>query len=266
MWLVADAFGLVSLRRVVMSPTEDQLRVRPSLSRLPSLPAAAPLAEDNLYHDYAQKQQAKMERAQGGGGLKGWLAAGVGGFVFGKLHSGRAVKKLKKQHQKEQKKLYTQYYNDVYKMQEQINEYAYQAEHYKSVAVQVQENAELDAIKRDYDEFKQPDIDGDDRISRAEFNMYVKNYLSNYPGLQEKDYPRFEDFDHDKDGYVSFSEYAQQMALQVKQAEWDQYYAQQGGGSSQQAAQKTENANALKSLYGETQQVNNFNDLYANYR
>jgi hypothetical protein len=27
--------------------------------------------------------------------------------------------------------------------------------------------------------------------------MYVRDYLSNYPGLQEKDYPKFEDFDHD---------------------------------------------------------------------
>uniref|UniRef100_A0A7S2VWM5 EF-hand domain-containing protein n=1 Tax=Triparma pacifica TaxID=91992 RepID=A0A7S2VWM5_9STRA len=220
-------------------------------------------ADDNMYHDYAQKQQAKMDRAAGGGGMRTWLFAGLGGFVVGKLHSGRKVRSLKKQHAKEQKKLYTQYYNDVYKMQEQINEYAYQAEHYKSVAVQVQESAELDAMQRDYDEFKQPDIDGDDRISRAEFNMYVKNYLSNYPGLAEKDYPRFEDFDHDHDGYVSFSEYSQQMALQVQQAEWEAYYGNNGGaggGGNQNLA------NALKGLSGETKKANNFNDLYAGYR
>ena len=88
----------------------------------------------------------------------------------------------------------------------------------------------MDAMQRDYDEFKQPDVDGDDRISRAEFNMYVKNYLANYPGLAEKDYPRFEDFDHDHDGFVSFSEYSQQMALQVQQAEYEAYYGQQQGG------------------------------------
>ena len=63
------------------------------------------------------------------------------------------------------------------------------------------------------------DVDGDDRISRAEFNSYVKNYLSNYPGLSEKDYPNFEDFDHDGDGYISFQEYGQQMALTLQQAE-----------------------------------------------
>ena len=126
--------------------------------------------------------------------------------------------------------------------------------------MQVQETAELEALQRDYDEFKQPDIDGDDRISRAEFNMYVKNYLANYPGLAEKDYPRFEDFDHDHDGFVSFTEYAQQMALQVQQAEWE---AQNGGGKAASAQ-----AQALSGLYGETQKQGqgNFNDLYANYR
>ncbi len=76
---------------------------------------------------------------------------------------------------------------------------------------------ELEAVQRDYEEFKMPDLDGDERISRAEFNDYVKNYLANYPGLTEKDYPKFENFDHDKDGFISFQEYAQQMALQVQQ-------------------------------------------------
>jgi len=234
--------------------------------------------------------------------MKTWIAAGVGGFVVGKLHSGRKLRTLKKSHAKEQKKLYTQYYNDVYKMQEQINEYAYAAEHYKSVAVQVQESAELDAMQRDYDEFKQPDIDGDDRISRAEFNMYVKNYLSSYPGLAEKDYPKFEvrdgwrlggglersdskscklttfhlslrsspfhpssqDFDHDRDGYVSFGEYSQQMALQVQQAEWEQYYGQNGQGGT--GGGNANQANALKGLLGETKKAQNFNDLYQGYR
>merc|ERR1740139_595611 len=76
-----------------------------------------------------------------------------------------------------------------------------------------QATAEIGAIQQDYDEFKQPDVDGDDRISRAEFNMYVKNYLANHPGLQEKDHLRFEDFDHDKDGFVSFTKYTQQAEL-----------------------------------------------------
>jgi hypothetical protein len=79
--------------------------------------------------------------------------------------------------------------------------------------------------------------------------MYVKNYLSNYPGLTEKDYPKFEDFDHDGDGYVSFKEYAQQMALQAQQAEKEQMYG--GGGGSQK--QK-----AINDLYESTKKKNRF--------
>ena len=122
----------------------------------------------------------------------------------------------------------------------------------------------MEALQREYDEFKQPDVDGDDRISRTEFNMYVKNYLSNYPGLTEKDYPKFEDFDHDHDGYVSFQEYAQQMAVQAQQAELDQYYAQSQGKSGQKEAAK---ANALYDLYGSAANAHTagggFDDLYA---
>eukprot|EP00593_Proboscia_inermis_P003979 CAMPEP_0171300070 /NCGR_PEP_ID=MMETSP0816-20121228/8902_1 /TAXON_ID=420281 /ORGANISM="Proboscia inermis, Strain CCAP1064/1" /LENGTH=202 /DNA_ID=CAMNT_0011776335 /DNA_START=49 /DNA_END=654 /DNA_ORIENTATION=- len=169
-------------------------------------------AQDNLYADYAEKQ---AEKSNGGGSGIGKMVLGTaaGWFIGGKVHSGRVSKKLKKKHLKEQKNLYTQYYNDVYKLQEENAQLLTAIE-------QMQAQSEQEALLRDYEEFKQPDIDGDDRISRAEFNMYVKNYLANYPGLSDKDYPKFEDFDHDRDGYVSFTEYAQQMALQVQQAEW----------------------------------------------
>lgn len=143
------------------------------------------------------------------GSALGWAA---GGF----FHSKRATAKLNQKHKKEQKALYTQYYNDVYQLQQQNAELAYLAEQLKQHAKNVEEQAELEALQRDYDEFKQPDIDGDDRISRAEFNHYVKNYLTNYPGLTEKDMPKFEDFDHTGDGFVNFQEYTEQMALQTK--------------------------------------------------
>jgi len=215
--------------------------------------------QDNLYHDYAKKKQ--DDGGGGGGGLgKVMIGGAFGWFIGGKFHSGRVSKKLKRKHQKEQKALYTQYYNDVFKLQEQNAELVYVVEQLQETLTQVEANAELEAIQRDYDEFKQPDIDGDDRISRAEFNMYVKNYLSNYPGLQEKDYPRFEDFDHDNDGYVSFQEYSQQMALQVQQAEMDKHYAEQSGRGMRAAENK---ANALKGLYGEGK---NSADIYGQYR
>ena len=96
--------------------------------------------------------------------------------------------------------------------------------------------------------------------------MYVKNYLSHYPGLSEKDYPKFEDFDHDDDGYVSFKEYSQQMAIQAQKAEKD---AVQG---DTKAAQK---AKALGDMaYGSTtsqqkeqapKQTGTFDDIYKQY-
>lgn len=131
----------------------------------------------------------------------GWgqflVGCGASWFMGAKYHSSRAVKKVKTRFQKEQKELYSQYYNDVYKLTEQNQELQSAVQQLQQALMQVEEKHELEALQRDYDEFKQPDIDGDDRISRAEFNMYVRDYLANYPGLQEKDYPKFEDFDHD---------------------------------------------------------------------
>mmetsp|Transcript_23548 Transcript_23548/g.38374 ORF Transcript_23548/g.38374 Transcript_23548/m.38374 type:complete len:260 (+) Transcript_23548:183-962(+) len=200
--------------------------------------------QDNLYYNYAQRQESKNVAAQAGGGVgMGKLVlTGVVSWILGaKVHSGRAGKKLKKKHQSEQKKLYSQYYNDVYKLNQHSQELNNQIEDLKELVRSTEAKAELEALQRDYDEFKQPDLDGDDRISRAEFNMYVKNYLSSYPGLSEKDYPKFDDFDHDGDGYVSFQEYSQQMALQAEQAELEELYS--GGSGDRQKAQ------ALQDLY-----------------
>jgi hypothetical protein len=181
------------------------------------------------------------------------LGSAVSWMLGAKFHSGRVTKKLKAKFQKGQKQLYSQYYNDVYKLTEQNQELQYMVEQLKEALQSTESKHELEALQRDYDEFKQPDIDGDDRISRAEFNMYVKNYLSNYPGLSEKDYPKFEDFDHDGDGFVSFQEYAQQMALQAQQAELEQMY---GGGN----AASSQKAQALSDMYGSAKQGQNLKD------
>jgi hypothetical protein len=196
-------------------------------------------------------------KAAGGGGGTGRLVIGsaVSWFLGAKFHSGRTAKKLKAKFQKEQKQLYSQYYNDIYKLSEQNADLQELVVQLKDLLKQTEAKHEMEAIQRDYDEFKQPDIDGDDRISRAEFNMYVKNYLSSYPGLSEKDYPKFEDFDHDGDGFVSFQEYAQQMALQAQQAEKEQMYGASSGSSNKKAE-------AYAQLYGETQKGGGFNDVY----
>ena len=62
------------------------------------------------------------------------------------------------------------------------------------------EKLEKETLDRDYEEFKAPDTNNDDMISRAEFNTYVKKYLSSFPELSERDFPRFEEFDLDGDG------------------------------------------------------------------
>ena len=218
--------------------------------------------EDNLYQDYAIQHQ-EGGRVGGFGIGQVALVSGFTYFLGAKIHSGRVAKKLKQKHQKDQKTLYTQYYNDVFKLEEQKTEQKIIIDQLQKSLEKTNEDHEMENLQREYDEFKQPDTDGDDRISRTEFASYVKNYLSNYPGLTEKDYPKFEDFDHDGDGYVSFQEYAQQMAVQAQQAELDQYYAQSQGQSGQKEAQK---ANALYDLYGSAAGSDGFNDLYAQIR
>lgn len=180
------------------------------------------------------------------------ITGAVSWLLGAKFHSGRVSKKIKTKHQKEQKQLYSQYYNDVYKLSEQNQALAVHTEELTELLRSTEAKAELEALQRDYDEFKQPDIDGDDRISRAEFNMYVKNYLSSYPGLSEKDYPKFDDFDHDGDGHVSFQEYSQQMALQAQQAEMEQMYS---GGDKQKSQ-------ALSDFYNSAKKGADLQDMY----
>lgn len=49
----------------------------------------------------------------------------AGGWLLGgKIHSSRKEKKLNAKHKEEQKALYTQYYNDVYTLQQQNAELA----------------------------------------------------------------------------------------------------------------------------------------------
>lgn len=211
---------------------------------------SADYAQDSIYYDYANKQ---VEGKAGGGGqlvkLLGTL--GVGYFTCSKFGCGSKIKKLKKKHLHEQKELYSQYYNDVYKLQEHSAElYDYIAK-LETALKQSEKERELDVLQRDMDEFSQPDTDGDGLISKAEFNHYVRTYLANLPGLTPADYPKWEDFDHDNNGYMSFQEYQQQMAFQV------------------QKAKEKENKNAekgLQGLYKETTKAENFNDLYAQLR
>ena len=50
------------------------------------------------------------------------LGTGIGWLAGGKFHAQRKEKKLNLKHKEEQKALYTQYYNDVYTLQQQNSE------------------------------------------------------------------------------------------------------------------------------------------------
>ena len=58
----------------------------------------------------------------------GWgkvLVGTAAGWLIGaRIHCGRKEKKLNARHKEEQKALYTQYYNDVYTLQQQNSELA----------------------------------------------------------------------------------------------------------------------------------------------
>lgn len=217
-------------------------------------------AQDGIYYDYANRQVEK-QAGKGGALVKLFSIFGAGYFACSKFGCESKIKKLKRKQTQEQKALYSQYYNDVYKLQEFHTELYGHISKLETALKESEMERELDALQRDMDEFKQPDVDGDGYISRAEFNHYVKTYLSNYPGLAEKDYPRFEDFDHNRDGLVSFEEYAQQMAMQVQQAELDSYYKQQAGQKVKKKAEK-----GIQGLHKETTKAGSFDDLYAQLR
>lgn len=52
------------------------------------------------------------------------MGTGIGWLVGSKVHVRRKEKKLNAKHKEEQKALYTQYYNDVYTLQQQNVELA----------------------------------------------------------------------------------------------------------------------------------------------
>lgn len=81
----------------------------------------------------------------------------------------------------------------------------------------------------DHVEFKQPDRDGDGKITRKEFQAYIKEYLKTYPHLTPKDMPKFEDFDKDKNGNVTFLEWQAYLERQRREEERQLLEEQRGG-------------------------------------
>lgn len=190
----------------------------------------------------------RVKKGGGGASVVFSVLSGVAGSVVGGwLQAGR----LRRRHDKEKKDLlkYIQSIDEVFKAREA----QWQAEYQK--LYKAYEGLEQDTIKRDYEEFKAPDTDGDDQVSREEFAIYVRKYLSSFPELSEKDFPKFDEFDLNGDGIVSFAEWQQFLQMQ-KLAEAKKGAAgklDEGGGGAY--------SELLNQLYDQTSKSSNFDSL-----
>lgn len=100
--------------------------------------------------------------------------SGLVGFVAGNFSPFRGKKS--KQSQKELERLYqilSAKNVEIQKLKTMVYEYEYRNQELKQALYE----SEQESLKRDYEEFKQPDANGDDVISRAEFATYIHNYM-----------------------------------------------------------------------------------------
>mmetsp|Transcript_9553 Transcript_9553/g.10272 ORF Transcript_9553/g.10272 Transcript_9553/m.10272 type:complete len:237 (-) Transcript_9553:2198-2908(-) len=182
------------------------------------------------------------------------LAVAVGGFFGGALVGTFFTSlNLRKKHNKELKFKMEELekVKDYYDLRDKQWQQEY-SKLYKSY-----EKLERETLERDYEEFKAPDSDNDDMISRSEFNTYVKKYLSSFPELSEKDFPKFDDFDLDGDGMVSFDEW-QKFLYQQKQQEAKRAKGEKSNNNQDLYAE------LLNALYEQSTQADNFNGLQKN--
>jgi len=151
--------------------------------------------EDNLYANYMDNEQDKKRGGKGGGVgvVTTFGIAGVSWVLGAKYHSGRAVKTANKKAAEAQRTLYTRYVQDVSNLQTQNAEL--QTYIGQMTATQLNE------------EFLQADYDNDREVSRAEFELYKKQYLARHPDMSPAQFPRFEDFDPNRDGSITMKEH-----------------------------------------------------------
>jgi Ca2+-binding EF-hand superfamily protein len=161
---------------------------------------------------------------------------------------------LKNKHDKEKKDLaqYLALQEEMYQQREKQWEQEYR-KLYKAY-----DELEKETVERDYEEFKAPDTNNDDMISRAEFNTYVHKYLSSFPELSEKDFPKFEEFDLNSDGNVSFDEWQNFLVLQ-KQMEAQKAEKEKKGGTA--LGDNAVYAELLNALYDQSNSADSFSEL-----
>jgi hypothetical protein len=208
----------------------------------------------NAQEDYGARGAGMARRRNNRGPLITVVLAGVCGWTVGSwLSDSSAAKKY------QAKKLPLLEYIQQQEQTAQLRETQYKKQYQK--LYREYERMERESTERDYEEFKAPDTDGDDMISRVEFNTYVRKYLSSFPELTEKDFPKFEEFDLNHDGVVSFDEWqgflVQQKADEAAKKKSEATGAKKAGDGSQYDA-------LLQALYEQSNQADSFNSLQKN--
>ena len=148
----------------------------------------------------------KKQKQSSGGLMRGIVSGLLGSFVGGIMQSRKVSKKNKKD--KEELLNYIKMQEEIYKERDQ----QWQTEYQKLYSAY--EKLENETLERDYEEFKAPDTNNDEMISRQEFAIYVQKYLSSFPELTEADFPKFDDFDLNHDGMVTFDEWQKYLQMQ----------------------------------------------------
>ena len=175
-------------------------------------------ANDGYYEDSMGDYFDKSPTAaQGTPMLHLAATSAIGWFLGGKIHSKRSATKLKKKHSSERASFVQLYREQVGALQE-FNKESARIIHAMESAIIARQNgvpAEIDTVP-----FFMADTDGSRKISKAEFDRYVREYLANYPGLKPEDIPRWESFDHDHSGQITFEEYNDQMMKEIKKAQY----------------------------------------------
>lgn len=71
---------------------------------------------------------------------------------------------------------------------------------------ELQEYIKLMTKQQLTEEFLQADVDNDHLVSRAEYEMYKRQYLQKHPEAVNN-FPRFEEFDPDANGMITVREH-----------------------------------------------------------
>jgi hypothetical protein len=131
--------------------------------------------QEDVYQHYMQAQQEQMQmpvESPRRGGLGITTVTGLLASAFAAGHFSPFSGKNAKKSQKELERLYqiiSAKNVEVQKLKTMVYEYEYRNQELKQALYE----SEQDTLKRDYEEFKQPDANGDDVISRAEVAHFL---------------------------------------------------------------------------------------------